>query len=185
MKGRGFTLVELLIGIAVIGIVLNVGLAVVASIIRSSTKSNVFNTVKQNGDLAMETMVRSVRSAVGVCHSSDMKQLLFYSRAVATCSPLPPDTPVMRFQCIEGTALVNGAIKKVENEGSAIPITNESPDDPKRGVKVLEGSCFFEASSTVPKRVTIKFTLTQGVGLTTTESQVTIPFESEVTLRNF
>lgn len=173
---RGFSLIELLVVLAVVGVVFGVALTTLASIIRSSTKSSIFSQVKQNGDVAMEQMVRSIRNAVDVCVEAGNTIKIYTSKV--TC---PATNETISFVCTVSSGNVNGSIKR-----NGTPITNESLADPKRGVRV--SACDFQVSDPqiVPRRVTIGFILAQGVGLPDSpEYKVSIPFQSEVTLRNF
>lgn len=185
----GFTLIELLVVMAIVAVVMGVGLAALSSTLRSTTKSNTFNQVKQNGDLAMEIMTRSVQSALDVCDAGGNKQLILYlETSKVNCSSPPINTKRIRFQCTEGTSPpaptpgVNGEITKYDINANETftsgPITS--------GVKVKEGSCVFDASDTFPKRVTIDFILKQDSALgNNVDTSVDIPFHTEVTMRNF
>ena len=157
---------------------LGIGLAALAATLRSSSKTTVSNQVKQSGELAMETMVRAVRNAVDVCTKgppASPPQILIYPNKVPNC-PLATGE-IVRYVC-NIVAGADGSIDKVDVPTSTTtPITS--------GVMV-DNSCTFAHSNTVPRRVTIDFTLHQSTLLPkTAEYQVSIPFHSEVTLRNF
>lgn len=185
---RGFSLIELLVVIAVIGIVLSLSLASLAATIRSTTKTTTFNQVKQSGELAMETISRSVRNAIDVCASDTtgnaIPDTLFLYDGRVSCSPLPGGW-TQALQCIEGNPAGvtlearNGEITKSDALGTPTSITSR--------VRITQTSCRFAASDTVPKRITLEFTMVQSADLPpdAPDYQVTIPFHSEVTLRNF
>lgn len=186
---KGFSLIELLVVITIVGVVLSLGLASLAATIRSSTKTTIFNQVKQSGDLTMETIVRSVRNAIDVCATTSpsgpgqIHNIVLYGSRVGGCSPLPAGE-LVRYFCVEAAddtnpnpSLRNGFIKKVDTVSG---LTTDVVSQVRLEV------CNFARSDTIPRRVTIDFTLRERVDLPQTpDYQVTIPFHSEVTLRNF
>jgi prepilin-type N-terminal cleavage/methylation domain-containing protein len=181
---KGFTLVELLLAMALISVVTGIGVAVISTIIRSSTKASITNMVKQNGDSAIETISRSVRSAVDVCAAevgtnTGNYTIKLYPSKIDPCSAASIGT-IGQFSCTKGASGANGSITK---DGQ--PLTNVGPTGkPQLGVKVTY--CEFVASNTHPKRVKIKFILEQGDGLgSTPDTTSKETFETEVTLRNF
>lgn len=193
----GFTLIELLVVMAIIGIVVGVGLASLASTLRSTAKTNVFNQVKQNGDLALEILTRSVQSAQGVCtrdgSDSDTDAddvLLIFTSRVENCPASINEA--IRFECKEGTGIItdpsdvrNGLIEKSDIDvitGSVI-----SGGHLTSGVRInVTPQCTFIVSETFPKRVTIDITLSQDpIRGTGSDVAVDIPFHTEVTMRNF
>ncbi|GEM_PF-4086241 len=183
---QGFTLVELLVALAIISVALGIGLSTLTSSLRSSTKTTIFNKVKQSGDQVMEAMTRSLRNTTDVCVSSASKELKLYTVKVVDCSSPPSSDKVTRFSCREGQASgtldqQNGTIEKIEEDAgvviSQIPMTSN--------IRVKASSCIFTVSATTPKRVTIDFILTQSADLSAVEAKTEIPFHTEVTLRNF
>lgn len=60
---RGFTLIELLIVIGIFSVLALVGTDLFTSVLRGSNKAQVLSQVKQNGQVALDTMERYVRSA--------------------------------------------------------------------------------------------------------------------------
>jgi|SRR5581483_2645740 len=173
----GYTLVELLVVMAMMGIAMTIGVSILASTLRSATKTTAFNTVKQNGDVAMELVVRSVQNAVDVCLEG--ATLKIYGSNVGACPSTI--TPATEFQCQAGVNNNGTFQKRVNDTGSGggtgwVSLVTD--------VKIK--SCAFAVSSTTPKRVTIDFTLTQAnASDTASDTSVEIPFHSEVTLRNF
>lgn len=185
---KGFSLVEILVVIAVVGIVLALGLQSLTATIRSSTKTTIYNQVKQSGDLAMETMVRSVRNAIDVCTATtaagpgQTHSIFIYGNRVGSCSPLPGGE-LVRYFCIEAAddtnpdpTLRNGFIRKIDATSGTADVVSQ----------VRVDVCNFAHSDTTPRRVTFDLTLGERVDLPqTSEFHVSIPFHSEVTLRNF
>jgi prepilin-type N-terminal cleavage/methylation domain-containing protein len=62
-KEKGFTLVELLAVILVFSVVSAIAAAILVSSLRTATKTNVINLVKQNGDFAVSQLAKSIRDA--------------------------------------------------------------------------------------------------------------------------
>ena len=187
--GLGFTLVEILVVISLVGIVLGMGFSTLASTLRSSVKSTIFSQVKQTGDLTMEIMTRTIRSAIDVCVQGD--DLTIYSSSVNCVSP--PSGPSTRFRCTEGNPggltddEQNGKIErfKIDSDGNVVP---QASGTLTSGVRVKDGeeSCVFAVTNTIPKRVVIDFILTQAVRFgNNVDTAVTIPFHTEISLRNF
>jgi prepilin-type N-terminal cleavage/methylation domain-containing protein len=173
-RKAGFTLIELLVVIAVLGIVLGIGVSILTATFRSTNKTKVFNQVKQNGDFALETMTRSVRSAIDVCTTAGT-DLVTYSATVNCASP-SPSVEVTRFHCTLGGTGSDGEVDRLDNRGASIPLVSS--------VKI--SSCAFAITSSIPKRVTIDFTFQQSTSLgTSTDVIISIPFHTEVTVRNF
>lgn len=178
-SSAGFTLIELLVAVAIISVVLGIGLTALTASLRSSTKASVFNQVKQNGDFAIETMTRSVRSAVDVCTTTAPKQIVLYSSRVSCAAP-PNNVKRTRFECTEGTENTNGELRKYEDDGMGGVTSTQIVSSVKVNL------CTFTASNTLPKRVIINFTLAQDVAKgTAADVAITIPFSTEITLRSF
>lgn len=65
-SGAGFTLVELLVVIAVLSIVGTLVLAIFTRSLRGSNKSQILLVIKQNGQSVLETMDKTIRNADNV-----------------------------------------------------------------------------------------------------------------------
>ena len=178
-KEKGFTFIELLVVLSVIGTVLGIGITILSSTLRSSTKATLSNTVKQAGDFATERMVRSIRNAIDVCLSGN--QIDIYGSKVVTCPP--SFQPIERLRCEVGVGNNNGGLYRTDIAGGGAETRLTS------NVKV--NACNFSWSCSggtcsVPKRVTLDFTLKQdALILDSADTKVEIPFKTEVTLRNF
>lgn len=72
---RGFTLLEMLVSIAIVAIVSIILSQVFISTLRTNTKTELLKDIKQNGELTFETMVRAVQNADDVI-CSDSKTLV-------------------------------------------------------------------------------------------------------------
>ncbi|MBI2020280.1 type II secretion system protein [Candidatus Daviesbacteria bacterium] len=70
-SSKGFTLVEMLVVIAVLGVIGSLILAIFTSTLRGSNKSQIISIIKQNGQSVLETMDKTIRNSEGVvCVSS-------------------------------------------------------------------------------------------------------------------
>lgn len=73
-KVTGFTLVEMLVVLAVLSIVGTLILTIFTRTLKGSNKAQIIGSIKQNGQLILETMDKTIRNAdhlICVCPSSD------------------------------------------------------------------------------------------------------------------
>ncbi|TSC53513.1 MAG: Uncharacterized protein LiPW16_370 [Microgenomates group bacterium LiPW_16] len=66
VKQQGFSLVELLVAIGILGIVGSIATVILFTTLQSASKSDILREVKQNGDYAISVMERMVRNATTV-----------------------------------------------------------------------------------------------------------------------
>ena len=60
---NGFTLVELLVGMAILGIISAATLLFLSSMFRGSNQANVVSSLKQNGQVVLNSLERQIRNA--------------------------------------------------------------------------------------------------------------------------
>ena len=63
---KGFTLIEIIVVIGIIGVIMAIGTDLFSNVIKTSNKATVINTIKQNLNGALEDMERSVRGGYGM-----------------------------------------------------------------------------------------------------------------------
>jgi len=143
----GFTLLEILISIAIIAVLGVVLSQVFISTMRTNTKTEYLKEVKQTGDLAVETLARMIQNAYAVTCVSD-KELEIQN----------PDGNTTTIACT-----IDGAILRLASSSATITeyITSE-------GVTLGTDSCAtsalsFDCTETSGQRtmVTISFTLSR------------------------
>lgn len=160
MKKTGFTLIEILVATAILGIVAVVGVNMFFSILRGSTKTRVLAEVKQNGNYALNVMERTIRNAKSL-----------ESHSEASIEILNPDDESITFSCDDNKIKMNGE--------------NLISDK----VEVLNCAGFFtvvEGEEGVrPAEVTIDFRLKQAGTAARPEEQASVDFKTTVTLRNY
>jgi prepilin-type N-terminal cleavage/methylation domain-containing protein len=165
---KGFTLLEVLVVLVIFLTVGGTVVSVLSIALRGAKKTDVVMSVKQNGDFALNEMIRSIRYASdltspAVCYppvSANSVSIVSnsdYQTTQYSC-PADPTGPISS----NSAALI---------DTSAVKVT----------------SCSFTCSQPVtggPPNINIKFTLTSLGQTNFFESQSTRPFESTVTLRN-
>lgn len=177
---KGFSLIEILVVFAILGTVAGIGLSVLSASLKSSAKTAATNKVKQNGDSVIETMTRTIRSAPYVSASGT---------ALSVCTDSSCTSTTTTFRCVPYVAnsATNGVIQKQDSPTApTIALTADGGSTPTKGVNVT--SCDFHIASNPnakPQIVYIGFTLTNGAGLTSQEDVVTIPFQTQVSLRTY
>lgn len=162
----GFTLIEMLVVVAIVGVVATISTQIVLSLIRSNNKTNVQNEVKQNGSYTIDLIERDVRAATAAI-STDSTNLTLTSQ----------DGSTVAYTCGVKSSGNNGFIRRNSN-----PLLNT---DLNSGVAV--GSCSFViAPSTNPQLITVDFTLTQAANSATrSDLTVTQNFHTSVSLRTY
>ena len=168
----GFTMIEILVVVGILGVIASVGSIMFFTTFRSSTKTKILSTVKQNGDYALSVMGRVIRDSQEVIANTEIPS--------RTCESGMKKIKVKRlngseaeFSCVEGPS---GFIAS----NSAALTSSE--------VEVKLNSCYFDCTTEgdfYPQNVVISFTLNQATLTTRLEEQAAIDFRTTVTLRNF
>ena len=163
---KGYTLFELL---TVIGILSVVGALVVSIIfvsLRGAKKSDLIETLRQNGDTAMTQMVKQIR----------------YAGSLTTPASCVPSTTT---SSITITSLTSNAPTTFTCSTSTISSNSASLMDTN---SVSVSSCSFTCTQSTlddPPSINIQFTLIPKTQGTLVETKATIPFQSSVTMRNY
>lgn len=162
---QGFSLIELLVVIVLIGIIGVIVSQVFVITIRSQGKSEVIKEMKQSGDHAMSVMESMVRNAVDIPESS-------CNTNTQSFSIVNPDGYTTTFDCSNPAGIASVG---------AQPLMLTSR-------KAVVSSCTFRvvcpSPATSPKYVFINFTLSQAGGALALEQQASEAFQSTVALRS-
>jgi prepilin-type N-terminal cleavage/methylation domain-containing protein len=160
MSKQGFTLIEILVVVAIFGIIVVLGSSLFFSLLRGSTKSRILKVVRQNGDYALAVMGIMVRNAASLPN---------YSGSSITI--VNPDGGTTIFSCSSGRIASNGA-SLMSSE-----------------VKVNDCSSVFsldlKEGGAAPAVMTIKFSLSQQAVAARPEEQALMNFQTTVSLRNY
>lgn len=184
-RQSAFTLVEILV---VVGILTVMGVILAEIFFRSTRggyQAEVISRIKQNGQTALETMDKTLRSADGiVCTSADSSAILFVKDGVYT-----------RYAYTAATSLANGylAVDYPASGDCSAPVlkmaylTDASEGDPKVGVSVAPaaGSAGVFIRSKQPgvkDIVTLGFDINGPVGLPTYLKQQIDPISFQTTI---
>lgn len=170
---RGFTLIEILVVIGLLGIIVAIGSNMFFTTLRSSGKSKTLTRVKQNGDYALSTIERLIRDSEKVITNSDG------SLCEASMNKIKVkriDGSEIEFECLD-EGIATGYIAST----SAVRARLTSDE-------VKLDSCSFDCSSQgefYPQIVSIDFTLSQAAVTTRLEEQASVNFKTTVNTRNF
>ena len=172
---KGFSLVEILVVVAVLGIAISVGSSLLMTILHSASKARVLTEVKQNGDYASNLMERSLRNARDIVDSCG---------GVSPCTDSyisfnNEDYEAVVFSCeVDGDG-INTIMRTIG--GNTERLINNI-------VQVVDCSSVFTidfgTAGVSPDVITINFTLSQVTG-TRVEETAQVSFLKKVTLRNF
>jgi len=158
MKKTGFTLIEILVVVGILGIIAAISTNMFFSVLQASTKTRVLSEVKQNGDYALNVMERTIRNAKSVTSNGN------------SITIVNPDDSSTTFSCSNGNLTLDGASlisNKVEVQDCSV-------------FSVVPGE-----EGVSPAVVTIDFTLSQAGTAARPEEQAAIDFGITVTLRNY
>lgn len=165
---RGFTLLEVLIAITIIGIMGFIITDLLSKGFRGSSKTQVIGNIKQNGQLVLNIIEQSVRNAdVVVCPDTadgivNLDTMVLRDKTSGK---------FIRFKIIPGNANSNGALRQDSPTVSdpnlaeglctdgAIPQTIITDTDSLTGVFVKEGQFTRDKTSGFKDLVTVRFVL--------------------------
>ena len=194
-QGGGFTLVEILVVIAIVAIIGTIMAAVFINTLRGSNKSQILGSIKQNGQAVLENMDKTIRNSDDlICPTSGWSNtIVLLKNGVYTRYriALPTDgTYTAPASCIGSGK--NGCIVQDNPEKQLDPATGQEETDPafirrvcfpsnpiisgtniltdtdaQSGVSIYSG--FFNSSNLPGYKaaVTINFILKPGVGVPT------------------
>lgn len=173
---EGFTLLEMLVSIAIIGLVSVILGQVFISTLRTNTKTEVSKEVKQSGDLVLGSIVRMIQNAQSVTSAcSDL------GTTGSTLVLINPDGGTTTLGCVNDGGLLRMA------STSATQVEYLSSE----GVKLTGTSCadssvqfVCKGATGVPSSVTISFTLTQKGTPVDQFEQASQMFQTSAIMRN-
>ncbi|MBI4078678.1 MAG: type II secretion system protein [Candidatus Levybacteria bacterium] len=184
---RGFTLIEVLVVLALLTTIGSLILSIITSMARTVSKTTAINRVTQNGSAAIIQITKTLRNAKSFngisVDGSEYATDCSVSVLPLTPTPTPTEYHVVKikdftdkdikFVCLEG-------ILGIKEGDDIIQFVNES--------EVAVTSCSFtcsQASTFEPPTIGISFTLSQATEETLPERTVSpIPFQTTIRLRN-
>jgi len=169
-KILGFTLIELLVVIGILVATGTIMLSILFVTLRTSKKSDLLVTMKQNGNSALSQIVKSIRYAKSLDSPTSCVPQITNLTSIAITSYL--DNAQTTFSCVAGPP------STIASNGASLLDTNS----------VAVSSCSFTCSQpTLNDSPTINFifTLSSKNATSLVESTGTIPFQTSVTMRNF
>ncbi len=170
---RGFTLIELTIVLALLGIILPAVFAIFLAHLRAQTKVLVLQEVKRNGDQALNTMVTLIKADGRSLQDVDGSPLCQTAGATFTGNIYINDINdnQFMFHAVEG---------RIASESAKTDyLTSE-----KVAISNFELTCQRDSQFTAPL-LSISFDVSQAQSTTRAEESVTLPYQTKVRLRNF
>lgn len=173
---RGFTLVEILVGMVIFITVVTVVLSVFITVLRGSKNSDSLILVKQNGEKAMNQIVKGLRYA----KSLDYPNLS--GGSVPACTEAGTVVTSVSVTSVNLTQSVFSC-PSVFNNPNYIDVNGNRLTDIN---SVLVESCYFVCTQKIGSSpvISINFQLSKINPNGLIEGRVVIPFQSSVTLRN-
>lgn len=144
----GFTLIEVLVSLAVIGILATLASVILINTLRSSNKADITNEAKENIALVAEYLERDVRLASSVSVDTITDRLTITNS----------DSSITIWDCESGSP-GNDFISRQAPGVVALPLTNK---DSKEGVNVSR--CEFRSSAS-ERVINLDLTLNEGKGI--------------------
>ena len=168
---KGFTLLELLAVVGILGFVLIAVTQLLGSTLAGSGKSNSLQIVKQNGQFALSTMSRLVRLAKSVtpCSGSNLQFVVSEN-----------NIDVIYIFQIDNFQIDNQRLKKTRDAGT--PVESFVTDNQ---VQVTDFTCNFTSGfAGTPAVVDLSLTISKS-GLSVENSVVSTTFNTSVSLRTY
>ena len=179
--GAGFTLIETLMVVFLMGIVLVAGGNIFFGIMKGASKAEVQREIKQNGEYALAIMERMIRNSIGIEDCSTGVSLTIRS-------PGPSGGPTSNQTIFQLVA--DNDVDKIASSSGAPVASNLFLTGDNVNTASLTFTCYPEdfASPEDIRRIGINFTLTpKGItaGEVPPEMYAEINFQTSISLRNF
>ena len=177
-KIDGFTLIETLVSLAILGVVLTVSVSAFLTVLTRSTKVQVVRAIESDGQYALrivEEMVKRAERVLTNFDGQDCEEAMNYLRIKNA------DGGITEFSCLD-EGLVSGFI--ASSSGGALGGEDRRLTSPM----VRLDDCYFDCSSggvDKPDQIGIYFTLSQSGDTSRVNEQAASVFQSAVTLRNY
>lgn len=176
IREAGFTLLELIVSVTIVALVAVVLSQVFLVTLRTNAKTEISKDMKQNGDLALESMVRMIQSAKKVTSTCDSAGTVSQSLTI-----INDDEGQTTYECsLDGTAT-----RLASTSASGIEYLTSS-NVTMGGTLCSASSLSFTCSggAGVPSSVTISFDLSQSGMSDTAFEQTSESFQTTATMRN-
>lgn len=172
----GFTLLEMVVSLAIVAIVSTVLSQVFIATLRTNTKTEILKDVKQTGEIALETMVRQIQNAKSVTTSCDYAGITSQSITLVNA-----DNGETTLGCVlDGTTTRLASISAQGTQYLTTP--NVTMGGSTCSTSTLEFLC--KGGAGVSSSVTISFQLAQsGVAVGVFE-QSSESFQTSASMRN-
>lgn len=150
---KGFTLIEILVVIFIMGIMATVVSDVLLSVFRSSNKTNILNEVNQNADFILNSLESTIRNGKNAFMNGNNLVIIdqYNQRNEFTIT-----TDSINYS---GNNYSVGVIKKALAGGTFFAITNNNP---ATGVSVVIANTSFTVSTSNPPLICVTLRLIQG-----------------------
>jgi len=186
LRRAGFTLMEIIVVVALLGLVGMMAVNIFFTSLRAGTKAELLKEIKQNGDFAISTMERMIRNAEDieevfpwVCDGSNRPNITIRN----------PDYGKTTFSCGNQIASISATpYSPLPLTPTPTPVTTYLTSS-ELFVGPYNSECYFtcRTSTSTPEAVTIYFVLHQSSGPIPArpEERASATFETTVSLRNY
>ncbi len=204
-KSRGFTLVEIIVVMAITAIVGTILVLIFTNTLRGSNKAQVLAVIKQNGQAVLDNIDKNIRNSDSVaCFTPSGNTLVIvkngiYSRyrfyvpdnpsycgtnngCIQQDNPVQPIPPDLRSSIQVFMDNINGICNDTDPLINPVTLTDTNIQS---GVSVSSGNFSVNKSSGYMTSVTINFTLKAGTGVPTAISDQidSVSFQTTIGLR--
>ena len=173
---NGFTLLELVVSVAIVSLVSVVLSQVFLVTLRTNAKTEISKDMKQNGDLALESMVRMIQKAKRVTSTCDSTGTISQSLTLTN-----EDSGETTYQCV-----LDGAATRLASTSATGTEYLTSSNVTMGGTQCSDSSLSITCAggAGVPASVTIVFQLSQSGMSDAAFEQTSESFQTTATVRN-
>lgn len=169
---KGFTLIELIVVIAMLIIISTLSLNILITVLKNSLKAQITKEVKQSGDYAISLMTKMIRNATSL-----QSDCLDSSSSIRIKNPDGGET---EFICDYVNNYLASSSAHLSPTPAPEPITSTS-------LSLKSASCYFSCQQPAgkPPLISISFTLEKNTTTFKAEEKISIDFHTKAALRNY